>query len=588
MSDDSTTFTPSDSEGDSQPGSDRGAAHRRMFAELAFEHGPVGLVITDANHRVLTANPTFTTITGYNNQGVVGWDIERFHSQDQQPEYQRIRQALAESGYWQGEVHCHRKNGERYPELLAIEAIHDTQGQVTHYVRAFLDITSIKQTESQLRQKAHYDPLTGLANRLLLRDRLEHAIRHAERQEHALALLFLDLDGFKRINDSLGHAAGDQLLIQAARRLGRLLREQDTLARFGGDEFIILIERDVSEASAQAVALRLQEALEPPFWIAGQHLPVSASIGIALYPKDSIEADDLIRQADSAMYAAKRAGHGQYAFVDKALGRDLQRQLKREMALHEAIHMPDRHFRLVYQPQVDLTSGKVVGLEALVRWHQPGHPPALPNEFLPLAHSLGLAVRLDRWVIHQAIAQHESWVASDSPLAALPIAVNIVDQHLLESAFDNVPLDQYLRSQVGDASWLTLEVASDTLACEPEETQHLLRRLKRLGVTLSIDELGEGRINFAYLSRLPFTQAKFSGSLVSTLAKHKRSRLLLSGIAQMLDSLGVHGLAVGVENQATADALVSEGITRAQGNHLARPMSVDELAEWFAQANQET
>ncbi|WP_189467472.1 putative bifunctional diguanylate cyclase/phosphodiesterase [Litchfieldella qijiaojingensis] len=557
-------------------------AVRRDFAELAFDHGPVGIIITDPRHRVLIANPAFSVITGYDRNEVIGWDIDVFHSHEQKPEYHEQRQQLAREHHWQGEVLCRRKNGEYYPELLAIDAVYDETGQVSHYVRAFIDISALKANESQLRLKAHYDPLTGLANRLLLNDRLEHAMRHAERRDHTLALLFIDLDCFKRINDSLGHAAGDQLLKQAGRRLARMLRENDTLARFGGDEFVALLEHDVSEVSAQNVALRLLEALEPPFWVAGRHLTISASIGIALYPQDSEDAEELLRHADTAMYAAKRSGHGRFAFADKALSRDMQVQLQREIALREALDAPSRHFKLLYQPQIDLGTGHPVGLEALVRWHSPGQDPLLPRQFLPLARSLGLAVRLDRWVIGQVIRQHQRWQASGSALAKLSVAVNIVDQHLLGSnTLDRQPLDHFLRAYTEDASWLTLEITCDSLASAPDEPHHLLRRLQRLGVKLAIDELGDSQVNFAYLSRLPIHQAKLSGALVASVARQERSRLLIGGIHRLLANLGVKCVVVGVENQPTAEALLAEGILVAQGNHFAAPMSVESLAEWL-------
>ncbi|MFC3282617.1 putative bifunctional diguanylate cyclase/phosphodiesterase [Litchfieldella rifensis] len=559
----------------------RGEVSQRDFAELAFLHGLVGIIITDPEHRILVANPAFSAITGYDGQEVIGWDISVFHSREQKPEYHEQCQHLDLKHRWQGEVLCRRKNGEYYPELLIINAVHDAQGRLTHYVRAFIDISTLKANESQLRLKAHYDPLTGLANRLLLNDRLAHAMRRAKRHDRRFALLFIDLDCFKRINDSLGHAAGDQLLKQTARRLSRVLRSDDTLARFGGDEFVALLEHDVSSASAQNVAIRLLEALEPPFWIAGQHLPVSGSIGIALYPQDSDDIDELIHHADAAMYAAKRAGHGRYAFVDKALSRDMQAQLTREIALREALGAPDRHFRLLYQPQIDLQTGRPVGLEALVRWHPPSQEPLLPRQFLPLARSLGLAVRLDRWVLGQVIRQHQHWLMNDSPLAKLPIAVNIVDQHLLEDAFDHQPLDRFLREHAEDASWLTLEIASDSLAGEPEELQHLLRRLQRLGVKLAIDELGDGYVNFAYLSRLPIRQAKLNGALVASVARQERSQKLIGGIHHLLASLGVDCIVVGVENQPTATALIAQGVTRSQGNHFAAPMTAADLAGWY-------
>ncbi|APX92484.1 hypothetical protein BWR19_05740 [Halomonas sp. 1513] len=556
------------------------------WALAGFEHSHAGIVITDREQRILLANPAFESITGHSRHAVVGWDVHRFHHPHQDDDYHRQREALAEFGHWQGEVLCRRRNGDHYPELLTIDTLYDEHQQPCGYVRVFIDISSLKAYESHLQFKANQDPLTGLANRALFDDHLQRALHHAQRHEGEVALLFIDLDRFKPINDSLGHSAGDTLLKQVARRLSQALRGDDLLARFGGDEFLVLLQHDAEVEGAQTVALRLQEALEAPFKIGDRRLPVSASIGIALFPRDGDSAEELLRSADGAMYSAKHAGGGCHAFVDPLLSEQLQRQLATELALREAIADPDSAFHLVYQPQCDLASGRVIGLEALLRWHagQPGQPS--PRDCIVLARKLGLAVRLDRWVIGEVIAQQRAWRDIGSPLAELPIAVNIVDDHLRAEAADRLPLDHFLRQHTDDASWLTLEIACDSLVDEPESTQHLFRRLQRLGVSLALDELGDGHVNFAYLSRLPIHQAKINGVLIKGIARDRRSQALLGGIQRLLDTLGVECIAVGVESEESASAVRQQGIQLAQGNHLAAPMPAGKLSAWYTDRQQ--
>ncbi|MFC3390731.1 putative bifunctional diguanylate cyclase/phosphodiesterase [Aidingimonas halophila] len=552
----------------------------QALALMAFSHSRVGILVTDANHRVVIANHAFSTITGYDCEEVLGWDIAHFHSREQKPEYYQQREQLIRDQHWRGEVLCQRKTGEFYPELLNIDAVRDDEGQVTHYVRTFIDISDLKEDQTRLHIKAHHDPLTGLANRLLFNDRLDHALKHAERNDQMLALLFIDLDHFKAINDSRGHAIGDNLLQQAARRLSQVLRSNDTLARFGGDEFVALLDHDVSVDSAQTVAMRLLEALEAPFQAQGEPQPLSASIGIALYPNDGESQEELLRNADSAMYRAKRAGASRHAFVDKGLSRQMQSQLSDELALRQALTDPASHFSVVYQPQMDLTTQQPQGLEALVRRQSPNSEHG-PREFMALARSLGLAVPLDRWILHQVIEQHHQWRQEGSPLGKLPIAVNIVADHLFDHPDHHASLDRFLEEQLDDTGWLTLEIASDSLTHEPSTTPELLARLKRLGVNLAIDELGEGHVNFSYLARLPISQAKINGTLIAGVDEDARGRQLLAGIAQLLTNLGIDCMVVGVEDQAGLTALTDQGIQHAQGYHFAHPMPAGELETWM-------
>ena len=550
------------------------------LASAGFKHSRAGLVVTDAQHRVLLANQAFEDITGYCCDKILGTDIHSLLA-DESHDYFRAIEQLEQLGGWQGEVYCRRQDGGIHPELLSVSVIRDGAGGIKGYVRSFIEITDLKSDQDQLQLLAHHDPLTGLANRSLFNDHLQRALHHAERTDTSFAVLFIDLDRFKPVNDSLGHAAGDEMLTKIALRLTQALRSEDVLARFGGDEFLVLLEYGSSRESAQAVALRIQEALEAPVKVAGKYIPMSASIGIALYPEDGVNANELLSSADSAMYAAKHAGGSSHSFVDPAISHLLQEQLAIEMALSEAVREPERAFRIVYQPQCDLNTGRVVGLEALLRWNDGRYFNHKPRECIALARKLGLAIRLDRWVIGQVARQRQAWQDAGSELGELPISVNIVDDHLHPDRSNRLPLDQYLRQTIDDASWLTLEIACDSLVSQPESTQHLFRRLQRLGVGLALDELGDGHVNFAYLSRLPIRQAKVNGVLVNSLASDPRSQKLLGGIHRLLETLDIQCIAVGVENQPSLDAMSREGPYLAQGNHLAVPMFAEHLGEWY-------
>ena len=563
---------------------------QQRLAATVFDSTQEGINITDPQGLVISVNPAFTEITGYTRDEVVGQPITGLHAGEEHSDfYDEQQQQLSERGVWQGEVTCRRKNGEIYPEMLTINPVFDDDGRLTHYVRVFRDISEIKQNQERLSRMAHYDPLTGLANRLLFNERLAHAIERAKRHGHQLGVMFMDIDHFKRINDSLGHGIGDELLVALAERLSPLLRKEDTLGRLGGDEFVLLLEENVRPALAQSIAIRLNRTLNEPFIIQGQHIAVSASIGVAIYPHDGEDSESLLRNADGAMYAAKNAGRGRHAFTDPELSRTLQEQLLLENDLREALSDAHGGLFLEYQPQVDVVSHEVVGLEALIRWQHPTLGRLPPDRFIPLARSLGLGTRLDHWVLGEAIAQHRLWQADASPLSDIALSVNIMPERLSAENCQSYPLDAMLREHIDPPSgfarldWLILEITEEGLLSKSSETLKAMKRLRALGVGLAIDDFGVGYSNFSHIAQLPVTQVKLDRSLISRLDELPHNQVLVEGLGGMLEKLKMSCVAEGVETARVASQLRSLGIHTIQGYHIARPMSASDLESWIAQ-----
>ncbi|WP_148253111.1 putative bifunctional diguanylate cyclase/phosphodiesterase [Aidingimonas lacisalsi] len=436
--------------------------------------------------------------------------------------------------------------------------------------------------EQRLLERAtHFDPLTGLANRLLFNERLDNALDWSQRRGTRLAVLFMDLDNFKRINESLGHGIGDDLLKAVADRLRTVIRQEDTLARLGGDEFVVLLEHDIDIQGARSAALRLGAALESPIVVQGHQLRISISTGIALYPDDGTNADTLMRHADGAMYDAKRVGVGQFAFVDPGLSHRLREQLAMESALCRALETHTHELLLEYQPQIDLRNGQVTSFEALVRWQHPTLGRLPPARFLPLVRTMGLGQQLDRWALDTAIAQHHRWHEQGSPLARYGIAVNIMPEQLQPEQCRQTPLDAFLTAYHTPLDWLTLEITEEGLISESDITLAMLKRLRRLGIGLAIDDFGVGYANFAYIARLPINKVKLDMTLVQGVANERRSEILVEGLNRLLCGLDMSCIAEGVEDAALAAKLAQLGVASAQGFHYSRALSVDALPIWL-------
>lgn len=551
---------------------------RLRRAEAVFNNTLEGLVITDIHAQVVAVNPAFSMLTGYSEQELVGRNMRVLSSgrQDEQF-YAAMWRRLTTAGTWQGEMWNRRKSGEIYPLRLSINAVRDPQGRVVNYVGACTDITQAKESERALHHLAHHDALTGLPNRLMLSSLLDHAIQRARRAGTLGAVLMLDLDRFKTVNDSLGHPAGDELLQIVAARLRRSLREADTLARLGGDEFAVLLEDMHDPQDAAVVAGHLIESCAQPVVLGdGHEVYVGVSIGISLIPTDGDEGHELMQAADAALYGAKGNGRGVYHFYTDSLTRQAQQRLDTESRLRRALERNE--LELHYQPLVRVADRRIRGVEALVRWRDPQRGLVPPGEFIPLAEETGLIVPMGHWILREAARQMSAWLAEGLPVETM--AVNLSAQH-----FAQVGLDGELAAILADtglpARALELEI-TETALMDANRATEQLHRLKALGVTLAIDDFGTGYSSLAYLSRFPLDKLKVDRSFVKDLPHDATEVEIASAVIQLARALGLEVLAEGVENEEQLAFLRERGCDLAQGFLFARPLPADQLAELLA------
>ncbi|PMR77031.1 putative bifunctional diguanylate cyclase/phosphodiesterase [Billgrantia endophytica] len=557
------------------------ARHPARLIQSAFEQGQTGMVITDTAGSIVLANDAFCRIAGCEPAEAIGRPVEYFFVSLRVPSILEADDAGPSPTSWQQEVLCRHDDGESVPVLMTVDALFNGEQRPHHYLRTFANLAAPNGEQLGDRHWVHVDPMTGLPNWLLLRDRLNHALAQAERTDHGLALLFIDIDRFKTVNDAAGHLEGDRVLGELAQRLQRALRSKDTLARLGGDQFIVLLEKDGTAEAAQIVTERLQEALEPPFMAENRYLLLTASIGIALFPFDAQDEESLITAARSAMYTARRKGPGHLAFVDHRLTVQLKEKHRLESQLSEAVHLPDRHFVIHYQPEMDRDTGCCTGLEAVLRWRQPKRGLQPASTFLDMVARLGLGVRLDRWVIQQVIASRQEWLTSGSPLGELPVSIQLCEIHLAHDTFDRRPLDHFLRQQgLASLEWMTLEVPGQGLSNNLDAAAHMLKRLERLGARLAVDGLGANPIDLAWLSRLPFGKAKLSASLASSIQQEGRN--LAQALCCLLEALHIQPVITGIDDPATAASIDRLSISLVQGDHYCPALPAAELEQWLS------
>ncbi len=555
------------------------AEEKLSQATVVFDNAQEGVMVTDRNARILAVNPAFCEITGYGEAEVVGETPAKFKSgRHDAAFYQAMWEALTKTGRWQGEVWDRRRDGEVYPKWLSISAVRGASGEIVRYVSLFADITHLKESEARLEHLAHFDVLTDLPNRLLFNSRLEHALDRAKRHEEHMALLFLDLDRFKTVNDSLGHPAGDELLIEVARRIRKRLRDEDTLARLGGDEFVILLEQLGEAQEAAVVAQSVLQVLGAPIHLSGGHeVFIGASIGISLYPDDAEDATRLVSSADAALYLAKEQGRNTYCFYTESLTTAANEHLALETQLRRALERGE--FVLHYQPLIDAHSGRAIGGEALVRWQPPGEALVPPGRFIPIAEETGLIVPLGEWVLRTACAQARAWM--DAGLPPLVMAVNLSGRQF-QSA-DVVELVRVVLRETGlPARYLELELTESIVMEQAEQAIATLDALKALGVRLSIDDFGTGYSSLAYLKRFPIDKLKIDRSFVHGLADDPNDREIAATIIAMARSLNLDVLAEGVETEQQLAFLRLYGCDQYQGYLFSKPIPADEFEHWLA------
>ncbi|MCC6076223.1 EAL domain-containing protein [Pseudomonas sp. GCM10022188] len=553
----------------------KAADEKLRHAAAVFTNAREGVVITDTTPQIIAVNRAFCDITGYEEHEVIGRNPSMVSSGRQSKEFYRDMWAtLIGEGHWQGEVWNRRKSGEVFPQWHSISAVRDDRGKLTNYVAVFSDISQLKESEAQLERLAHYDPLTELPNRILVQSHLNGAIERARRLHCKVAVLFLDLDGFKRVNDSLGHSVGDELLVLIARRLRQRIRAEDMFARLGGDEFLLVLEGIGHPDEAALVAQDLIDLLQQPFRVgSGHELFVGASIGISLFPDDGQEMAELIRCSDVAMYQAKENGRNNYQFHTEELTRAAENRQALESRLHRAITAQE--FELHYQPQVDVASGRILGFEALVRWRPGSGEPVSPAVFIPLLEETGLILALGDWVLQEACAQVVRWRAAGLP--EVPVSVNLSPrqfQHL-----DVVELvRRALESSGLPGALLELEITEGALMAQDLTTQERLADLKALGVHLAVDDFGTGYSSLAYLSRFPIDKLKIDKSFIDGLGQDARADKIVATIIAMGKGLDLHVVAEGVESAAQLELLRAHGCDAVQGYLSGRPLPAAQTA----------
>ncbi|CAL94161.1 EAL domain-containing protein [Azoarcus olearius] len=555
----------------------RAAEERLRQAATVFDNTVEGISITDRDGIIQSVNPAFSRITGYAEAEVIGCHTRILQSGRHGADYYRAMwRTLARTGQWQGEIWNRRKTGEVYPQWLTIGTVRDDEGEVSNYVAVFSDISQIKDAQSQLERLAHYDPLTGLPNRALLGDRLAHAISRARRAGTSVAVLFLDLDGFKNVNDSLGHPAGDRLLQIIAERLCGALRSEGSVSRFGGDEFAVVLEDVVRGEAVSEVAEHLIAEIARPLDLDGHGAHVSASIGIALFPRDGDDATTLIKAADTAMYRSKALGRNTFSFHHEDMAQAAHRRLSLEHGLRQALEQG--RFELWYQPQIDLRTGVLAGAEALLRWRDPERGLVSPAEFVPLAEETGLILPIGLWVLEEACRAGRAWL--DVGLAPGRIAVNVAAPQIERGGFDQAVARVLSASGLPPAA-LEVEITEGSLLRSAENARLAVAALRALGVGVAIDDFGTGYSSLAYLKNLAVQTLKIDREFVRDLPHDAGNLAITRAIIAMCRSLGFGVVAEGVEEPAQAAFLVSEGCTLAQGYLFAKPMPGAEFAEWL-------
>jgi diguanylate cyclase (GGDEF)-like protein/PAS domain S-box-containing protein len=555
------------------------AEERLRLTSKVFENTLEGITITDTQGNIIEVNAAFSKITGYSHEELVGRNPRLLQSGHQSRAfYETMWQSITSTGHWAGEVWNRNKKGEMYPEWLSISAISNAQGAVTHYVGISSDITLLKQHEKQLERIAHYDALTGIPNRTLLSDRMKQAIARTAREQNMMAVCYLDLDEFKPVNDTLGHEAGDHVLIEIVQRIQSAIRGGDTVARLGGDEFVILLLGQERGEECSATLARLLTIIAEPINIMGKSVCLSASIGVSIYPLDDEDSDTLLRHADQAMYVAKQSGKNRFHIYDPALdqrARDQQGLLKN---IHTALDQ--NQFELYYQPKVDLRTQQITGAEALIRWNHPEQGLLSPAKFLPAVENTELDILLGEWVIAGALRQLDQWRAIRLDIE---ISINISAYHLESSRFAEKLQQQLAQHPALPANRLQIEVLETVALDDINQVSRIIEQCKKIGVRFALDDFGTGYSSLSYLSNLPVDTLKIDQSFMRNLSASKGDHAIVMGIIALSKAFDLQTVAEGLETQAHFQTLLDMGCDIGQGYGIARPMPAASLLDWAQQ-----
>lgn len=551
------------------------AEKKLRLSSIMFETTQEGALITDNSSKIIAVNKAFTDITGYSESEALGQDPSMLKSGRHDAYfYDSMYHTLDREGIWKGEIWNKRKNGDVYPEWLSIKNVYDDNDIVTNKIAIFSDISHIKKNEETIEHLSHIDSLTGLPNKQLFHSRLSHALDVAKRNNYQLAVMYIDIDHFKNINDSLGHGVGDDVLVMIAERLKNRVRESDTLARLGGDEFILLLEQIESVEQAAYVAQSILDILAEPFeFDEEKDVFIGASLGVSFYPNDGLMATDLISHADAAMYQAKENGRNNVHFYTVELTQAAQARLQLESELRRAITKTNE-LQLYYQPQVSIESGEIVGAEALLRWHHPKDGVISPMVFLPVAEKSGLMCALDFWVLETACRQHACWAKQG--LATFVLAINITKYSFMDVKF-LFKLHHIIQKTGVDPKTIELEITEGALIEPSPQVIQTIAELKMMGFTLAIDDFGTGYSSLAYLQRFNVDKLKIDRSFVKDVLVDPQGEAITSAIISMAKSLNLKILAEGVEDIEQLEFLKEKGCEVYQGFYFSKPVIVSEF-----------
>jgi len=544
-----------------------------LLAASVFEQSPQGIMITDYEHRIRKVNAAFTKITGWEEPEVLGRRESMLSAGRDAPGLRaEMQEALNAGGIWMGELWSRRRDGEVYPENRTVVAVRGDDKQLQHYVSTFSDISAEKFAAERIHRLAHYDATTELPNRVLLQDRLLHAINRVARTGSRLALLFLDLDGFKLINDTYGHSAGDEVLRLVGVRLTSRLRKADIVARIGGDEFAVVLG-DVDQGNdVQTICDQLLQVITEPYELSGQASRVTTSIGIAMYPEDGSDVQTLLKHADAAMYRAKEGGKNRYAFYEPEMNQRAEERLLLTRQMRRALDREE--FGLCYQPQYDLASGRLVGVEALVRWQDEDGNLVPPSRFIPVAEDTGLIVPLGNWVLNEACRQAQQWREQGLDFGRL--SVNVSGRQFSEEGLQGAVAAALETSGLpGDR--LELEITESWVMEGPYRAEQQMRLLHEMGVSLVIDDFGVANSSMAYLKRFPVQKLKIERSFIRDVVSDSDDAAIVSAIIAMGHSLGLRVVAEGVETSEQSAFLRGTGCDEVQGYLFGRPVPYDEM-----------
>ncbi|MDH4127519.1 MAG: EAL domain-containing protein [Spirochaetota bacterium] len=542
------------------------------LAAKVFEYSTEAILITNSQGTILEVNHAFCKITGYSHKEIIGKNPNMMKSGKHTNDfYQDMWKNLLEKGKWQGEIWDRRKNGEIYPKWMTINEVKNENGILTHYVAIFSDMTTRKQTEERLQFLAHYDTLTGLPNRILFQDRLKQALIQANHDKKMLSIMFLDLDRFKNINDTMGHFVGDELLKEVANRLKSCVRKTDTISRLGGDEFTIILT-DISNIQiVSSISQKIIDIFSTPFKLEGQEIFVTTSIGISMYPADSNNVDNLIKNADTAMYHAKGMGKNNYQFYSAEMNIKAIERLDIEISLRRGLERDE--FILYYQPQIDMNDGRIIGAEALLRWNPSKRGLVPPDKFIPLAEETGLIIPISEWVLNTACEQSISLYNKGYHLR---MSINLSSLQFKQKDFLN-EIKKIIKKTNIDPNYLEFEITESVLIHDVEKTVKTLREFKNMGIKNAIDDFGTGYSSLSYLKRFPIDTLKIDQSFVRDINTNPDASAIVNAIISMGHSLNMKVVAEGVENYEQYKFLRDNFCDIAQGYYLSKPLPADEF-----------